>query len=232
MSDITNKERLLKVFSGEETDRIPLTLYTGLFPRGFVERELRNDGVGLFCIPSPALTMKNPKVNKKILEIYENEVFFIKNIFSTPIGEVSETYRTGGGYNTKLLCEFLIKDKKDYEVAEFVLENEKYEFDFELNKEREENIGEDGIVVPMLPKTPLQDMMYNLMGPERFSIELHENSKDFLHLYDVLFQRYKKMCEILSDASVGFVEIGDNITSDMIGKDRFRKYIMPVYEFV
>ena len=69
---MTVKERILRSFEGKEIDRIPFVAYPGHFFTGTIERELRNNGFGVFYIFSP-LTIHTPDVKIKTFEEYTEE---------------------------------------------------------------------------------------------------------------------------------------------------------------
>jgi len=231
---MTVKERILKALEGEKIDRIPFVSYPGHFFTGTVERELRNNGFGIFWIFSP-LVIHTPDVKTKTFEEYTKEgEKLVKTVYSTPKGEIFSVSRHSGGYGSEwapLTTGFLIKKEDDYKVMEFMIKNEKYSINEEVIYEREKNIGEDGIMVSWVPKTPLMEMIYNYYGPEKFAYEFYDRKDLVLEFYELLKKRYIKICKVLSKTPViKFFEIADNITSDIVGKERYEKFVMPVYK--
>ena len=72
-------------------------------------------------------------------------------------------------------------------------------------------------------------MLIMWMGPERFAIDYYEHPDEFFRLYETLCRRHEEQYEIAADSPAEFVEYGDNVTSEMIGLERFRKYVVPCY---
>ncbi|MCM8833645.1 MAG: hypothetical protein NC816_07005 [Candidatus Omnitrophica bacterium] len=225
------KERVLNVFNGLKVDRIPFLSYPGLIPIGEHERNLRNNGFGYWWIVSP-LIIKNKKVERKTTYFYKDGKEYFKNTLKTAYGEIYEIFEQGGGYGTSLKKIFLLKEEKDYEIYEKIIKTEEFDVNKELYKEIESNLGDDGVIVSWLPKTPFQSILYELVGPENYAFHLFDYKENFLYLYQLLFKRYLKICEILSETEFEFFEIVDNITSEMIGLERFKKFILPVYKVV
>ena len=233
---MTVKERILRSFEGKEVDRIPFVSYPRPFFTGTVERELRNNGFGFFWVFSP-LVIHTPDVKIKTFEEYtEKGEKLVKTVYSTPKGEIFLVSKHSGGYGSKwgaLRTEFLIKKEDDYKVVEFILKNEKYSINEKVIYETEKNLGEDGIMVSWVPKTPLMEMIYHYYGPEKFAYEFYDRKDLFLEFYELLKKRYIEICKILSKSPViRFFEIADNITSDIVGKERYEEFIMPVYKKV
>lgn len=225
------KERFLNAFYGFKVDRIPFVSYPGHIPSGEIERELRNNGFGYFWITSP-LIIRNKKVETVRTYYFKNGREYQKVILKTEKGEISELWATGGGYGSMLRKEFFIKKEQDYEIFKYIVENEEIEINKDMKKTLENTVGNDGILVSWVPKTPFQSMLYELIGPENFAFHLFDFQDRFLELYEILLKRYLKICEVLSKSDFEFFEIGDNITSEMIGLERFKKFIIPVYEKV
>jgi len=122
---VTPRERVLSVLHGEMPDRIPFTCYDDILPRGEVEAGLREEGLAL-VIHCPVFATERPHIEVERREYYENGRLFIRETFRTPAGEVWQTRRTGGGYGTSRLSEYLIKQPEDYKVVEFMVRDEIY----------------------------------------------------------------------------------------------------------
>ncbi|HOK56323.1 MAG TPA: uroporphyrinogen decarboxylase family protein [bacterium] len=225
------KERILNTFNHCKIDRISFLTYPFLIPHGEIERLLRNNGFGYWWITSP-LIIKNEKIERVTTNFYKNGKEFIKVSLKCKHGEIFEIWETGGGYGTSLRKKFFIEREEDYYIFEEIAKTEKIDVDKELYKNIEKNLGNDGILVSWLPKTPFQSILYELIGPENYAFHLFDYQNLFLNLYEFLFKRYLKKCEILSETEFEFFEIADNITSEMIGLERFKKFILPVYEKV
>jgi len=221
-------ERLFKAMQGEPVDFVPLCSYPGLLPRGETERKMREQGLAFFHRIG-AVNVEKPNVSTTSRWYFEEGRWWVRNTLSTPVGEVSEVLRTGGGYGTSLRCEFLIKEPEDYRVLEFMVRDERYSPAVDAFHIAREQIGSDGIVVPSLGYTPMQQMLIMWMEPERFAIDYHENRDEFWSLYETLCRRHEEQYDIAAESPAEFFEYGDNVTADMIGLKRFVEYVVPCY---
>jgi len=225
---MTPRERIVAALRGEPVDCVPLCAYPGLFPRGETERNLRDDGMGIYHRIG-VLTSETRNVTRTSTTYWEEGRYWIRNTVRTPVGEVWETLRTGGGYGTSLRCEFFIKRPEDYRVLEFMANDATYTPNEAAIEEAKRTLGEDGAVIGNLGYTPMQQMLIMWMGPERFAVDSYENPDAFFSLYETLCRRHEEEYEIAADAPVEFVEYGDNVTAKMIGPERFQKYVVPCY---
>ena len=122
---MTPRERVYAALRGERVDRIPFTIYGGLLPRSETERLLRNEGL---CLVDriPVFSCSNPTVEFERREFWCEGRLWVRQTYWTPVGEVTELLRTGGGYGTSLRQEFLIKRPEDYEVLRYMVAHEVY----------------------------------------------------------------------------------------------------------
>lgn len=225
---MTPRERITAVLRGEPVDHVPLCSYPGLLPRGERERLLRSEGLGIFHRIG-VLTSESRNVTTVSTTYWEGGRPWVRTTFRTPVGEVWETLRTGGGYGTHLRCEFLIKRPEDYKVVEFMVKDAVYAPNEEAFREAERTLGEDGAVIGNLGYTPMQQMLILWMGPERFAIDYYEHPDAFFSLYETLCRRHEEQYEIAADSPAECVEYGDNVTSEMIGLERFQNYVVSCY---
>ena len=86
------KSRILATLHGEARDEVPWYSYTGLVPRGQVERELRNRGMALMATVL-VYTAETPNVQVTRREVWEGGERFIYRTIHTPVGEATEKRR-------------------------------------------------------------------------------------------------------------------------------------------
>lgn len=225
---MTVKERIIGALRGEMVDRVPFTSYMGLFPENEREPLIGEGKIGLVnrCA---VYRSQSPNVKSRQEEFFEGNDRRVRYIYETPVGSVSETLRTGGGYGTSLRYEFLIKKPDDYKVVEFMMRDVVYTPNYDTLRSAEENMGDDGIVVGNIKYSPIQQMLVLLMGPERYGIDYYENRDLFDSLYNAIAEKDREIYRIAADAPAEFFIYGDNITSDMVGLERFDRYCVPLY---
>lgn len=225
---MTIKERITGALRGEMVDRVPFTSYIGLFPENERDPLMKEGEIGLVHRVG-VYRSQSPNVKSKQEEFFENGERRIRYIYETPVGSVSETLRTGGGYGTNLRCEFLIKGPEDYKVVEFMMRDVVYTPNHDGILDAEKKMGDDGVVVGNFKYTPIQQMLVLLMGPQRYGIDYYENRDLFDSLHDAITEKDREIYRIAADSPAEFFIYGDNITSDMIGLERFIKYCLPRY---
>lgn len=225
--NMTLKERIWGAIWGKEIDRVPFTTYPGLFP----EREplVKAGLIGNMNRCSVYQESSSAKIERSSEEYQVGNEKRVRYTLRTPVGEISETLRTGGGYGTSLRCEFFIKEPEDYEVVKYIVRNRQYTPNYDGLFDTEKAVGDDGVVVGNVKYSPIQEMLVLLMGPERFSIDYYERRDLFDSLYDAITEKDREIYKIAAESPAQAVIYGDNITSQMIGLERFEKYCVSRY---
>ena len=224
------RERILAAVNWEEPDKVPLTIYEEMLPRGSRERMLRECGIGL-VLRLPAYRLEHRQVEITTREYWENGRKLIRKTIHTPVGDVWQTLEpdTGGYGTSNWIKEHYVKKPEDFKTMAYFISDPIYRDNNDYIKEAVRRMGRDGIVAIRVAKSPMQEMLYRMMGLERFSIDYHERRDlvDFLH--DTTQKRYEEIYALAAETPVEIMQLSDNITGDVVGGDRYRKYLMPGY---
>jgi hypothetical protein len=225
---MTIKERILCALAWAEPDRVPLTIYDGLLPRGMAERRLREAGVGLIT-RLPAHLVEHRRVEITSREYFENGRRLTRRTLHTPAGELWQTLERDQAYASDWIREHFIKGPGDYAVMESYLRDGVYHDNYRAILEAKRRTGDDGLVLVRVGKTPLQEMLYQMMGYEQFAVDFHDNRELFDRLHLAMVERCRELYELAARAPVEILQLADNITADAIGRERFQNYLAPEY---
>ena len=233
---MNHRERILGVLRGERVDKIPWVHYDRHFPRGEKEREIRNLGMGL-CCSRPCFFTEHPNV--EIVQSTKPGGVILRT-YHTPLGSLTEKLKVGVGYgkarygrdwkgHVPRIVEYLIKKPEDYEVMKFIVEDTEYKPYYEAIEDAERHLGGDGIVQVNLGYSPLQTIIIELTGVERFYIDYARHREKVLELYDVLDRKYEEKYRIAAKSPGEFFLYGDNIDGFLISPSFFERYCIPAY---
>jgi hypothetical protein len=224
---MTARERIEAALHGEWADRVPLSIYWNMLPRGDAERCLRNEGWAVVEWIRP-YRVEMPHVEVWAREFYRDGVLNRREVVRTPVGEVSSVLQRDRGYGTSWWrVEHYVKRPEDYGVLEYMIRDTHYVPDYDGMRLAQERWGEDGYIFCQVLNVPMHHMMYELMGIERFSLDLHERPDDFFRLHDLLWDRHREAFGIAADSPAEYVVCGSNFHQDMIGASRFEQYYIP-----
>ncbi len=223
------KERILTAMRWGEPEEVPLTVYDWMLPRGTTERLLREGGVGLI-VRLPGHRVVHQQVEIVNREYQEGGRSLVRRTIRTPVGEVWQTLLPDPAYGTSnWIREHFIKGPEDYRVMEFYYRDMVLSDNFDAIREAQRRVGGDGLVMLRIAKSPVQEMHYQMMGLERFACDYQEHRDLFDSLHTTMAKRYEELYELAARSPVEILQLGDNIYSDMIGRERYRRYLMPEY---
>ncbi len=239
---MTPRQRLISHYQRKEVDQIPWGAYyfppgsidieDTLLPRGETERKLREKGCVLIAL-TPVCKVKMSKVEILEKQIWENNEKVFLRIYRTPYGKVYEKIKIDPGYRSQWTKEYLIKERKDYEVVKFIIENTIFEKDYESFLECEKNLGEDGLALAYqnsLGRSPFQKLLIDLAGVEKTCLDLCDNLDLVEDLLNSLEEKEKEVLEIGADSPAKVIFLDENITSDITSPELFSKYCLPFYK--
>ncbi len=152
----------------------------------------------------------------------------------TPVGRLSLTHvlLEEGVYNgtDPYLKEHLIKNEADLKVVEYILERVEFVPAFEKIKTEEAQLGESGLLVPLLQRIPFQQILLEYLGEMNLFYALHDNPALVRRLLDLLDRQLLAAIERLVDLDVPYVEFPDNLHGLMTNPKLFREYCLPAYQ--
>jgi hypothetical protein len=223
------KERILTAMRWGEPDEVPLTVYDWMLPRGTTERLLREAGVGLIVrLPGHRVTYREVEILSH--EYQEGGKKRIRRTIRTPVGEVFQILEPDEAYGTSnWIHEHFLKGPDDYRVLEHYYRDMVFQDNVAAIREAQRRVGTDGLVMLRIAKSPLQEMLYQLMGLEQFAADYLDRRELFDSLHATMVKRYEELYVLAAESPVEILQLGDNIYSDMVGRERYRKYLMPEY---
>jgi len=226
---MTLRERMLAVYHRKNPDRIPWAAYGMLIPRGKIERELRNSGCGLIEMHS-VYTSKIKNVEISVKEDWEGNEKVITRTYHTPLGSVSEKVKTDPAYHTSTWRkEFLIKSPSDYRIVKFIVENTIYYENYHSFLEARDNLGDDGVILTGMDRTPWQKMLIELVGVQRLFLDLYDNRYLVEDLLSSLEEKSDEAYKIAASSPAEVIWAPDNITGDVTEPKLFERYCLPFY---
>jgi hypothetical protein len=152
----------------------------------------------------------------------------------TPVGKLTLTHillPEGVATGTDpYLREHLIKNEADLGVLEYILERAEIVPFYEKIKSQVEQIGQAGLLVPLLQRIPFQQVLLEYLGETGLFYALYDNPKMVHRLLDLLDRQLTDVLERLAELDVPYVEFPDNLHGLMTNPKLFREYCLPAYQ--
>ena len=237
--ELSPRERVEAALLGAVPDMVPFTAYTEMLPRSAVERQLRHHGLCLVQRSPSVYTMDSPNVVQEQVHYQGPDgCGRIRTIIRTPVGTldaVGKRMPTGTTPlgrvmgSTTWTEEYPFKCQADYEPLEFAIRDRTYSPDYEDFAAMGQMMGDDAIMRAQIGYSPLQEIIYRVMGIERFSIEWRYNRESVLRLYDALTEDRRKVYSIVAQSPALITNYGGNVSPEVVGTHRFDRYVLPHY---
>jgi len=143
--------------------------------------------------------------------------------------EVAESMITMSGVEP-YLTEHLIKEEADYRTVEYIIEHTEIVPQFNKIKADENDLGDNGFVVPCLHRIPFQQALLEYLGEIPLFTALYDRPDHLDRLIHVLDQQMLGILDHLKDLESIYVEFGDNLDGMMTNPRLFEKYSLPYYQ--
>lgn len=229
MAIMTARERVEAVLRGEWPDRIPFTVYREMLPQCEAERYLRNKGLCIILEQPSVYDTVSPNVTRERLFFSEEGSSFVRTEVRTPKGDLCSVERFAPDEDATWHASWLFGGPEDYPAIESMVRDQQYVPNYEAFEKAQQTMGGDGFVRPDLGYSPLQEIIYSLMGVETFAVEWAERQDDVLRLYDALTENRRRLYEVVAKSPALAANYCGNVSSEVIGPERFRKYYVPHY---
>lgn len=233
---MTHRERLLTIFRGEQPDQVPWfgdldywansLIRRGLKPAGFVLSDdylkwHRDLGVGFY--------LQGYFPYKQVLKGCETRDWYEGNRhyreIGTPVGSVRECWEYIPTSFSEGPVEHFLKTAGDIPVMKYIYENTGFEPDYDIAQLRKKQVGDQGVVLCYLPKSPFMHLMALEAGVEAVTMSALTSPDEFSELLSIMKHAFDKAARIAVDSPAEVLMIPENLSSEMVGPDLFELYM-------
>ena len=171
-----------------------------------------------------ASVYRGAKVIKK-----ENNNDIIRTI-TTPLGTIKEKWPYVPVSFSWAPQEYLIKTENDLKVFKYWLKNTSYKEDYNHVLMVKEKVGENGFSLCYQPRSPLMGFMILYAGVTNTVNLIMDYNKLFNEVIKILEYKSDEAAEITLNSPAEFIMLPENLSSDVVGKKFFEKYLRPYEE--
>jgi hypothetical protein len=227
------RERLCGALRGEIVTHPPYVVYDAFLPNPSVDWEwLFSLGLGQV---NHAFVVEERHPNCEIVETksVEGDLDRRDVTIRTAGGELHEYYL--GASDKGVLpwrMEYFIKTPSDYRLMAKAMEGSTYATTDRAFDESEAAIGDRGITIAHVDRTPFQKIMIDYAGLEAFSCHLADGEPELFGLLESMNRLKLDEFARVAGSKAEFVKLWENIGIDAVGPHAYRKYIVPVYEAI
>ncbi len=189
---------------------------------------MRNDGLCIVQRGPGVIATSSPGISQDTCTYSEGGRQRVRTVIHTPEGDLTRVDEPAPG--TSWNVEKLFKGPEDYKKILAMVKARQHSPAYEGFLRKQEEMGGDAIMRAGVAYSPLQEIVYRLLGVEQFAIEWAENRDEVMTLYDALTVDRRQMYEIVAKSPALCANYGGNVSPEIIGVDRFEQYILPHYD--
>ncbi len=145
----------------------------------------------------------------------------------TPHGELREFQRWVDESYCIAFSERFVKSWRDLKALRYLFEHTFYEPDYELAQRRYDLIGDDGVVLCYLPRSPLMEMVAILAGIQNVTFMQLDAPEEFEETFTLIGRKHNESSQLAVDSPAECLMIPENLSSEVVGKRLFGQYVRP-----
>jgi hypothetical protein len=237
---MTPRARILALLKGERPDQVPwfgdldywasALMAQGMRPDGFKESAdyiewHRSLGVGFYLqgyFPFRAIYEFEERLRREGNRRYRELL--------TPVGNLRECWEYLPESYTEAPREHLVKSERDFPALRYVYSHTFWEPDYAYAHRRLEHIGEQGVLLCYLPKSPFMHLVALEAGIEAVTFAELNDPDEFAATLSVMKTAFDRAARIAVDSPAQVLMIPENLSAEMIGPRYFQKYMRAYQE--
>ncbi len=230
MKAMTMKERIIAVLKGEQLDRVPFVTYNNLSAKNEdVWTEVGRENMGLLKWSNP-YRIEHPNCDIVVKAVKKEGLKGEHTIITTSKGSISQVRMFDPALNSRATTEHFIKTVEDYDILCAWLEDSVVVEDFDQLAKEKQELGDDGIPLVRVNRTPFQQLWIEWVSIEDLSIHFLDHPGLMQRVIELLTHQARLVFDVIERADIDMVNFPDNITAPLIGKKNFQQYCLPLYQ--
>jgi hypothetical protein len=224
-SDMTNRENMEAALEGAEPSHTPLSVYDFFFKNWPEEDRRRLVDMGLVpCMHKHVFKTIEHGVENHFEEKRQGTDVYAIRRKTCPAGALQMVQRNGWHH------EDWIKEPADYKIRQWMIEHTEVVPDYESWEAFDAEVGAEGIPLILGNRSPLMSINIDWAGTQQFCLDAAMEVEELFALYEAQRKLFRREIEIIADAPGRYVKWFENLTISMIGHERYRDYLMNIYE--
>ena len=233
---MTPRERILAILKGVQPDQVPWCgdldywanslIKRGLKPVDFIASDEyinwhRDLGVGFYL--QGYFPYRQIISHCEIKEWNQGHRRFKEIV--TPAGTVRECWEYIPTSFSEGPIEHFMKSEQDIPAMKFIYENTRFEPDYDFARKRLEQVGDQGVVLCYLPKSPFMHLLALEAGVMAVTMAAFMMPAEFQDLLATMKKAFDQAAQIAVDSPAEVLMIPENLSSEMVGPDFFQLYM-------
>jgi hypothetical protein len=125
---------------------------------------------------------------------------------------------------------YWLETPADYRVMMRIVKNTTVVSDLEYFRAQVNALPSHAIAWAMIGRTPLQEILVDFVGLEKFSLHLFDYEAQVRELYAALLTHFRQKVALAAQSPSKFISNLENFTAETLGPKRYAEFLLPVYE--
>lgn len=226
MAEMTPRQRVQAILRGETPDRTGFVIWSNKLTGGAVDRALLAAGACV-VVKSTVFDRSLGSIEAEFRAAAEADGSEVRRwTYRTPAGELSTALACRDGIGWR--AEPLFKAPADYDAVLALIRDRRYSPCYERFLADDAAYGPRGLARPATEKSPLFEIIYEIMGMSGFATQWHENRGRVLEVAEALRADRAKRLAILAGSPAQYAVVDGNIELSVVGPERFEQHYAPV----
>jgi hypothetical protein len=223
------RQDILAALHGQAPRRVPWTIHHELLPRGSLERRLRDRGLAIIDKGVRPYREGCGKVTIEERTGWEGDARLLLRTWHTPCGDLRSRVREGpdGSLWTE---EYPVRSASDFRAMEYICDDTEYRANDDAVAAAQRSMGEDGLVLCRMMRSPMQRLLTEWMGTVGVSYALADSREALDRLISRMAAKDEEALAIASRSPAEALWSAENLTGDIVGPEAFSRYHAPYYE--
>jgi uroporphyrinogen-III decarboxylase len=143
----------------------------------------------------------------------------------TPKGTLRECWQYLPDSYAEAPVEHLLKSEDDLAAMQYLYEHTSWEPDYDFAFRRREQIGDQGVLLCYLPKSPFMHLVALEAGISAVTFTAMEAPEEFEATLQVMQESFDRAARLAVECPAEVLMIPENLSAEMIGPRYFEKYM-------
>jgi hypothetical protein len=228
---VSIKSDIQAALAGKTPKRVPWNIHHALLPQGELERSMRERRLGIVEKSVHPYRAVSRRVSVEERQTFEDDRRTLYITHHTPVGDL-HSKKVIGPDGSPWVMEYPVKEVDDFRVLEFISEDTEYHPNDEQIRARQKTLGEDGLVLCRLMRSPLQRLLIEWMGTEGVAYALFDYPKEVERLLERMAATDSPAHAIAAESPAEALWSAENITAWITTPDLFERHCLPYYDRV
>lgn len=146
----------------------------------------------------------------------------------TPHGTLKECWQYLETSFSEGHAEYLVKNAADLPAYRFMIENTRFEADYEYAHKRIKQIGDQGTLLCYTPRSPFMHMLAIDSGINNIMMIYMEDPEGFSETIELMKGKFTEAAEITIASPAEIVMTPENLSAEMVGPNFFEMYMREI----